>query len=127
MSNEKEEDVECSICGVCLEKSFTHQLCCGHTFHYECLMKTFIHTKKYTSNYNNCCPYCNVKCGYLPVVNGLKKVMIGVHAKNILEIDNTIDYQKGCKAILKSGKNKGNSCNKNCQLGYEYCRIHNKI
>ena len=72
MSNEKEEDVECSICGVCLEKSFTHQLCCGHTFHYECLMKTFIHTKKYTSNYNNCCPYCNVKCGYLPVVNGLK-------------------------------------------------------
>ena len=73
-------------------------------------MNTFIHTRRYTFNYHNQCPYCLKDSGYLPIVNGLKKLNIGVHVATIqdsfnIEIKNTL-----CKAILKTGKNKGNKC-----------------
>ena len=29
-----------------------------------------------------------------------------------------------CDSILKTGKNKGNPCNKNCELGYFKCKRH---
>ena len=32
-----------------------------------------------------------------------------------------------CNTILKSGKNKGNECGKNCKLGYFQCNRHLKL
>ena len=118
------ENENCYICGLSLKDNFCHKLPCDHIYHYECIMNTFIHTRRYTFNYHNQCPYCLKDSGYLPIVNGLKKLNIGVHVATIqdsfnIEIKNTL-----CKAILKTGKNKGNKCNKKCALGYEYCKRH---
>ena len=37
-----------------------------------------------------------------------------------------IDYSVQCQHILTRGKNKGSTCNKNCFLGYKYCKVHKK-
>ena len=121
------EEEECSICGLNLTDKFCHKLKCSHVFHYECLMKTFIHLSSVQVNGRNC-PYCRSKCDYLPLVNGLKRTIISVHfglfsgafPKNILKQE----YNDPCKFILTRGKNKGNGCGKNCSLGYEYCKSH---
>jgi hypothetical protein len=122
-----EED--CSICGLALKAKFPYTLKCNHEFHYECIMKSFMNTPK--SGYSkakNCCPYCREKSDYLPIVNGLKRLTLGVHFATIEEFTDQDGFNKNnntpCKYILKRGKNKGNECGKNCFLGYEYCKIH---
>ena len=69
---------ECPICGIELKEKYHYKLSCNHIFHYECLLKTFLSSKKVTYKHNNHCPYCREKCEYLPVVNGLKKLEIGI-------------------------------------------------
>ena len=126
-------DEDCSICGLNLKDKYSHQLKCNHIFHYECLMKTFSHNlgKHYggKKTYNSC-PYCRNKCEYLPIVNGLKKLIVGVHFATIQEFSDENGFTKNkntqCKFILTRGKNKGNECAKKCQLGYDYCKIHKK-
>ena len=124
-----EED--CSICGLDLKDKFCYQLKCSHEFHYECLMKTFISNPKTNKDNNNLCPYCRGKSDYLPIVNGLKKLIIGVHVNSINDCydENGLSKNKNesCKYILKRGKNKGNECSKNCFLGYKYCKVHKNI
>ena len=119
------ENEECSICGVCLNDSYSIELSCGHKYHYECLMSSFIEIKKCSQlkkKYKNRCPYCRKICGELPLVNGLKKVIPLIHYKLS---DEKPDYEeKRCIGILKSGKNKGYLCNKKCQFGYDYCKRH---
>ena len=59
----------------------------------------------------------------LPIVNGLKKLHYGIHYyDNKPLLNNTL-----CNHTLKSGKNKGNKCNKNCKLGYNVCGTHLKF
>jgi len=122
-----EENDECSICGVDFKGKYKHQLPCNHIFHYECLLKTFISSKQTTLKY---CPYCRKKCGHLPIVNGLKKLEIGIHVSSIEEMSYANGMSKiqnvFCKATLQKGKNKGNTCNKHCLLGFEYCGLHKK-
>ena len=122
---------ECGICGIELTDKFSYTLKCGHKFHYECCMKSF-NNISYTVNgkYNNQCPYCRKNSDYLPLVNGLKKITPGIHCS----IDkNDIDsfkkelkenYNHMCGFTLTRGKNKGQSCGKNCILGYGYCKTH---
>ena len=121
-------DEECSICGLELKEKYQHKLPCNHVFHYECLLKTFISLNKDTYKYSNNCPYCRSPCDYLPVVNGLKKLIVGVHFETVQEFTDENGILKlknnSCQYILKKGKNKGNQCNKKCFLGYEYCKIH---
>ena len=123
-------DEECSICGLELKDKYCQELNCNHKFHYECLMKSFMNTSKLNKNNKNNCPYCRSSCDYLPVVNGLKKLIVGVHFETIQEFidENGIIKNKNiyCQYILKRGKNKGNKCDKKCFLGYEYCKIHKK-
>lgn len=122
--NKDEEEEDCSICGLKLNEKYQYKLQCNHVFHYECLLKTFVHSKNsyYSGKYTNKCPYCRSKCEFLPVINGLSKVREDIHYK--YEKPELISVP--CKAILQKGKNKGNKCDKKCMLGYEYCGLHKK-
>jgi hypothetical protein len=120
---------DCGICGLLISDKFSHTLTCNHTFHYECLMKSFQNSSVFKKQFNHC-PYCRQKSDYLPLVNGLKKVLPNVHCKNTtgsiqekkLLLKN--NYSKRCEFILTKGKNKGNLCGKNCNLGYNTCKAH---
>tara|TARA_B110000495_G_C22953752_1_gene558625 strand:- start:687 stop:1082 length:396 start_codon:yes stop_codon:yes gene_type:complete len=126
------EQEDCGICGLELKDKFSHTLVCNHTFHYECLMKSFVNSPKYKKELNHC-PYCRKISDFLPLVNGLKKVVPDVHCKNTitsiqekkLELKN--NNSNRCAFILTRGKNKGNECNKNCSLGYNTCKAHLQV
>ena len=118
MNNEE----ECSICGDLLSTKFPIKLSCNHSYHYECIMKTF-QTNQYTKTYNRKCPLCNGKADLLPIVNGLKAPLKGIHY--IQEYPHDFQNQT-CQHIMKSGKRKGGTCNKKCILGYQFCGYHNK-
>ena len=131
---EQIEQEECGICGLELKDKFSHTLKCNHTFHYECLMKSFSGTSasfKYKKEYNHC-PYCRKNGDYLPLVNGVKKVIPNVHCMNTTKSiqDKKIilknEYSTKCVFILTRGKNKGSECGKNCVLGYTNCKAHLK-
>lgn len=108
----------CSICGDTLKNDLTHKLKCGHEYHYKCLFQSFISMPPY----NNGCPYCRSPDNLLPLVNGIKKVIPGVH-----DISNLNNFENHtCNHILTRGKNKGSKCSKKCKLGYDYCNSHNK-
>ena len=129
MSESKGEQEDCGICGLSIDDKFSYTLVCNHTFHYECLMKSFQNTHKYKKEYNHC-PYCRKNTDYLPLVNGLKKVVPNVHCHNntnsIKEKKEDLknNYSNRCEFILTRGKNKGNPCGKNCSLGYNTCKAH---
>lgn len=128
MSETEQED--CGICGLSIDEKFSHTLKCNHTFHYECLMKSFQNINKYKKNIYNYCPYCRKNSEYLPLVNGLKNVVPNVHCinttSNIKEKKEELknNYSNRCEFLLTRGKNKGNSCGKNCILGYNTCKTH---
>ena len=108
----------CDICGDLLNDKCVIKLNCNHSFHYECVMKSFQCEKKKM----NSCPLCRQTHGLLPVVNGLTKVTRGIHYidyKNIPELNNT-----PCSTLLKSGKRKGEPCNAKCMLGMTVCKRH---
>ena len=112
-------DEVCIICGDKLSDKYIQKLDCGHDYHYECILKSFINSK----DSKNTCPYCRQIQDKLPIVNGLKKLTIDIHY-NMYE---KIDYQNiPCKYILKSGQNKGKICNKNCKIGFNVCSRHLK-
>lgn len=134
IEQEQIEQEECGICGLELKDNFSHTLKCNHTFHYECLMKSFSGTStsfKYKKEYNHC-PYCRKNGDYLPLVNGVKKVIPNVHCMNTTKSiqDKKIilknEYSTKCVFILTRGKNKGSECGKNCVLGYTNCKAHLK-
>ena len=85
----------------------------------------------YKKEYNHC-PYCRKNGDYLPLVNGVKKVIPNVHCMNTTKSiqDKKIilknEYSTKCVFILTRGKNKGSECGKNCVLGYTNCKAHLK-
>lgn len=124
------ETEDCGICGLSINDKFSYTLVCNHTFHYECLIKSFQNTPKYKKNIYNHCPYCRKNTDYLPLVNGLKKVVPNVHCLNntaiIKEKKELLknNYNNKCLFILTRGKNKGKACGKNCNLGFNTCKTH---
>ena len=111
--------MSCIICGENLNEKYSLNLecACKSIYHYECIFNT-LKNDKYRK-----CPYCSTYDIKLPLVNGLKVVDKYIH-----KIDNNIEYENMmCQTILKSGKNKGNKCEKNCKLGYDVCQRHFKI
>lgn len=114
------EPDSCGICGDLLGSKFVYRLKCNHEFHYECIQKSLM-TIKSTANR---CPYCRGSFEILEPVNGIKNLKLGIHYKdpnNIPEYTNT-----KCDYLMTRGKNKGNACGNNCQIGYFKCGLHNK-
>lgn len=118
------EEEDCSICGIPLKEKYKHSLQCNHKFHYECLLKTFTSNSKYEKKR---CPYCKTKCNSLPMINGIKKPIHGIHYNTIEEFDNLEIKNTKCNHILLKGKRKGEECGKNCKIGYNVCQSHFKI
>ena len=111
------EENDCAICGEPLSEKYEYQLQCNHSYHYECIMKSFT-TNKYNKTQ---CPLCRKDGGLLPLVNGLTKLHIDIHYTDIYPSD----YQSTlCNKILISGKRKGQCCNNKCMIGYEQCKRH---
>lgn len=111
-------DTCCDICGDLLNDKCVIKLNCNHSFHYECVMKTFLADKKKI----NQCPLCRRKHGPLPVVNGLSKLTSGIHFIDANDLPELINIP--CSTILKSGKRKGEPCNAKCMLGMDHCKRH---
>lgn len=88
------EDEE-NLCNICGDKLInnTTKLLCGHIFHFECIQTSYKYSKRLE------CPYCRQYGGKL---------------KNPCEL---------CKAILKTGKNKGQTCGNKIKTG-DYCGKH---
>ena len=86
---------EDNLCNICGDMLITNttKLACNHIFHYECIKTAYQYSK--TSE----CPYCRQYGGKL---------------KNPCEL---------CKAILKTGKNKGQTCGNKIKTG-DYCGKH---
>ena len=122
MSDDLNIEDYCNICGDKLSNGYAYKTNCNHIFHYECLMKSLV---KSLEN-KNMCPLCRDPIDKLPVVNGLKKLIRGIHYNEINE-KNEINYvNTSCQYVLKMGKNKGQVCNNNCKIGFDYCGKHFK-
>ena len=117
---------ECWICGDVLHNGkYVQELKCGHKFHYECILKTFEMDKDISNGkkkYLNYCPYCSKEIGLLEIVNGLTNIKKGIHYG--IKEKKPIYMNEKCISILKSGKNKGERCNRKCILGYKTCGNH---
>ena len=113
---QEQEELDCDICGEPHKCKHVHTLKCNHSFHYECIMKSYMSSR---DKFNQC-PLCRKKQGCLPIVNGLPKLIRGIHY-----MDECPEYNAGtCNAILKSGKRKGLECSSKCMLGLNVCNRH---
>jgi len=117
---EQEEDLDCDICGESHKCKYVHTLKCNHSFHYECIMKSYVSSRE---KYNQC-PLCRTKQGLLPLVNGLPKLIRGIHYTTPNPPPNT---STRCKVLLKSGKRKGFECGSKCILGFDICNRHHMM
>ena len=112
-----EEDPCGDICGDTIQSKCSLTLKCNHTYHYECIQKTFLMDRKK----RNKCPLCSQIHGLLPLVNGIPKLYYGIHYLD----EYPKDYQcKPCTQLLKSGKRKGCECGAKPMLGSEVCKRH---
>jgi hypothetical protein len=122
----KEEAIvieDCMICGLSLSQGISECLPCSHSYHYECLMKTYQMTMRTSYSHKNRCPYCRKSSGYLSLVNGLTKPCKGIHYG--LGEDPPEYLSIRCQHTLTRGPRKGECCLKKCQLGYQRCKTHN--
>ena len=110
----------CEICGDLKKDKYVQTLSCNHCFHYECIQKTFQYDRKKL----NICPLCRKPHGLLPLVNGLPKLIFGIHYKN--EYPSNYVSTK-CSHILISGNRKGNECGLKCMVGFNVCKRHHII
>ena len=123
--NNKEEDI-CLISGENLEDK-SIKLDCGHSFNYDCLFNELVSQRKINrletqkvGHRQIKCPYCrHIHKGILPWYNGYKKM------KNVNWSETNVKILVKCKAILKSGKRKGEICGCNAKYG-NYCGKHKK-
>ena len=121
-SSENEEKREtCMISNRVLTEDNSIRLYCGHRFVYASLFEEVKQQKKVKKKNNLFgrdllrsneikCPYCrNVQKGILPPKEGFTEVMyVNTPLKHAM-------YTHKCENVFRSGKNKGNRCNKNAR------------
>ncbi len=76
---------------------------CNHFYHYDCLKMSILNSKNFS--YPRECPYCRSNTGWLPLT--LDKPIKKVHKEYY---NSCLSQPIICKAILKSGKKKGQIC-----------------
>jgi len=109
--------VDCDICGEPHKHKYVITLKCNHSFHYECIQKSFLCDRKR----KNSCPLCRGKHGLLPLVNGLPRLYSGIHFINKYPVDYVCTP---CNSPLQSGKRKGSPCGAKCMIGLQVCKRH---
>jgi len=124
-NTKKTENDLCLITAFPLEKDHI-TLFCNHSFNYSAILAEVIRQKKI--NYLEIqklnkmqikCPYCRkIQTGLLPFHKKFKKI------KNVNWPPKYSYSTQRCQATIRSGKRKGESCNKYC-FGIK-CFIHNK-
>jgi hypothetical protein len=106
------------------------KLACGHKFNYVPLIEEFINQKCNKSHYEVThlsrfdlkCPYCrNIQRGTIPYYPNLYENKIN----GINWPPSKVSLNNYCKATFKSGKRKGEVCNKKCLN--DYCKRHSKV
>lgn len=122
--NNIEEVAMCLITKNSLEKNHV-KLLCGHSFNYDAIYNEVKHQKRHnpldTTHlriYQLKCPYCrNVQDELLPLIGEYS--VYGVNAPDKYTMKPNI-----CSYIFKSGKRKGEHCNKSCY--HPMCKSHLK-
>ena len=127
-ANKENLENTCLISGEPLEKNYI-KFDCSHCFNYEPIYNEIIIQKKIfncneiqrLSKYSMKCPYCrHIQKGILPPRIGFKKVLhVNFPTKYAICLKLNI-----CPYVFKSGKRKGLSCDKACEL--KYCNRHFK-
>ena len=125
--DEDDENV-CLIDGLPLDNTCI-ELTCKHKFNYLSLLQEIKVQKKYNNlevqklnSYQIKCPYCRgLHNGVLPYRENIFKIKL----KGVNWPPSKVLKTKHCTAIIKSGKRKGQPCNKLCH-GL-YCPRHQKL
>lgn len=110
----------CEICSEDNNTKLVYKLPCGHSFHYECIQKSF----QYDRTRTNQCPACRNPSGLIPLVNGISCLIPGIHYYGQIIPEYSVTM---CQSILKSGKRKGEECNCKPMLGFTVCKRHHQI
>lgn len=129
--NEEDSDDDdecCLIDGQPLQIQNHMELQCSHKFNYLSIFNELKIQRKYNNlevqklnSYQIKCPYCrNIHNGILPY----NKDIVCDKIRGINWPPSKVLKIKKCKAILKSGKRKGELCAKPCI--YDYCKMHKK-
>jgi hypothetical protein len=111
--------VDCDICGEPHKLKYVQTLGCNHSFHYECIQKSFMSDRK---RFNQC-PLCRTKHGLLPIVKGLPKLVRGIHYNDITKGLPKWECSP-CHSTLQSGKRKGLECGAKSMIGFDVCKRH---
>ena len=117
------------ICALPLSEGYCISTSCDtpHKFHYECLMKSCMNDQLWKKSYRNSCPYCRSDIGYLPIVNGIKRIYPKIHYSESSEtVPDISHFQTRCQHKLEKGKRKGECCLKSSLLGFSYCKTHSQ-
>ena len=124
--------VVCPICYDTIKPDDLETLTCGHKFHYDCILATFRAAPVTYESKSRECPYCRVQSdfidlrpGTLPLKN-IHREYEELKGKNI-KIETLDKYlvKSKCKAILRTGPNKGNQCSRSIAEN-GYCKFHLK-
>jgi hypothetical protein len=132
LSNDEDTNIEetCLITNEKLE-DFHVTLMCGHKFNYLPLFHEICNQKYNNNNYEIQrlgysqikCPYCrNIQNFLLPPPYKDNDIKLVKYVNTPIKL--CMKSYK-CPYILKNGKNKGNTCNKECF--YKFCNKHDKI
>lgn len=131
------EESMCPICYDSLESQENIvELCCGHKFHYNCVLMVFKNnTRQYQYNTSKIrkCPFCRMDGGFLPLIYPqvplqfihLKYDELKTHQQNndFRSIEKYFDKNR-CYTILKSGSNKGCQCSRKHFKDIKFCKQH---
>jgi len=116
----------CLIDGQPLNDNTCIELRCSHKFNYLSILNEVKIQRKYNNLEVQKINYYQIKCPYCRVVhNGILpyyKAIIEEKIRGVNWPPSKVLKFKSCNAILKSGKRKGQPCNKPCLL--EFCNIH---
>lgn len=124
-----ENDNKCLITNDELKEKYV-TMCCGHKFNYIPLIEEFVNQKfnkshyevTYLSKFDLKCPYCrHVQRGTIPYYPNLFNEKI----RGINWPPSRLSLNGYCKAVIKSGKRKGQECKIRCLN--DYCKRHEKF